>query len=195
MSSQTVANFLKVIATRRTIYKLQPQLPAGVTTKDIQAVVEAIIKDTPTAFNSQVNRAIILTGESHKKVWDAVTNGIDAEAGKLRPASARDEAFGSIIFFTDDKTTEKLQADFPAWAAAFPQFADHSSGAAQITSWDALEVLGLGAHLQHYNPLVRAALPADVPKGWSVHSQLVFGLPAEAAGEKTFIDNKVQIFQ
>ncbi|KAL3234267.1 putative nitroreductase HBN1 [Nakaseomyces bracarensis] len=189
-----VAPYLKTIASRRTIYALKPELPSGVTINDVQSTVQHIIKETPTAFNSQVNRAIILTGETHKKVWDSVSNAIEDPAGKKRPESIRDEAYGSVIFFTDDKTTEKLQADFPAWAAAFPQFADHASGAAQINSWAALEALGLGGHLQHYNGYVKAALPSKIPASWSVHSQLCFGAPGAAPGEKTYIDNDVEIF-
>lgn len=187
------ASLLKAIANRRTIYQLKPELPGSLSIADIQATVQTIIKDTPSGFNSQPNRALILTGETHKKVWSSVTDSIDNEAGKKRPASVRDEAYGSVIFFTDDKTTEKLQADFPAWAAAFPQFADHSSGAVQILSWTALEQLGLGAHLQHYNGYVKAALPDKIPAEWSVVGQLCFGKPDGSAGEKTYITNEVKV--
>lgn len=114
-----VATYLKTLTARRTIYALKPELPGEITINDIQSVVQTIIKETPTAFNSQPNRAVILTGETHKKVWDEVTKAIESPAGQKRPASARDEAFGSVIFFTDDKVTEKLKADFPAYAAAF----------------------------------------------------------------------------
>lgn len=188
------AAYLNAIATRRTIYKLKPELPAGVTIDKVKDVVQAIIKDTPTAFNSQSNRAIILTGETHKQVWDSVVKALPNEDAARRPASVRDEAYGSIIFFTDEKIIEKLKGDFPAWAEAFPKFADHTSGAAQINSWTALETLGLGGHLQHYNPLVKAALPAKIPAEWSVVAQLVFGAPVEGAAEKTYIANEVEIF-
>lgn len=191
--SASVAQYLKLISGRRTLYQLKPELPSGVTLQEIQKYIQTIIKDTPTAFNSQVNRAVILTGQTHKKVWDHVVEGIPVEAGKKRPASVRDEAYGSIIFFTDDVTTKKFQADFARWASAFPQFADHTSGAAQIHSWTLLEGLGLGAHLQHYNPLVKEALGDSVPAEWQVHSQLCFGTPIEGPGEKTFIENEVNI--
>lgn len=188
-------SYLKAISSRRTVYALKPTLPAGVTLQDVQAVVQAIIKDTPTSFNSQVNRAIILTGAEHRRVWDQVVNGIPSESGKKRPTSVRDEAFGSVIFFTDDKTTEQLQAKFPAWASAFPQFADHSSGAAQIHTWTALKQLGIGGHLQHFNGYVKSALPESIPLEWQVHGQLVFGEPAvESLPEKTYIDNPVKVF-
>lgn len=64
--------YLNAIANRRTIYSQAPTLPQNVSIQDIQAVVQSIIKDTPTALNSQENRAIILTGATHKKIWDAV---------------------------------------------------------------------------------------------------------------------------
>lgn len=188
------ATYLKAIASRRTIYNLKPELPTGVTVENVKEVVQAIIKETPTAFNSQSNRAVILTGETHKQVWDAVVKALPNEDTARRPASVRDEAYGSVIFFTDDKIVDKLKTDFPAWAEAFPKFADHTSGAAQINSWTTLESLGLGAHLQHYNPLVKAALPAKIPAEWSVVAQLCFGTPTEAAAAKTYIANEVEIF-
>lgn len=190
----TAANYLKAVASRRTVYALKPELPSSVSINDVQAVVQAIIRDTPTSFNSQVNRAIILTGKAHKDVWNQVVESIPGESGKRRPQSARDEAYGSVIFFTDDVVTEKLQAKFPAFAAAFPQFADHSSGAAQIHSWTALRELGLGAHLQHYNGYVKAALPKDIPATWNIHAQLVFGVAAAEPAEKTFEENPVKIY-
>lgn len=194
-TTSAAASFLKSIATRRTIYALKPELPSNVTLDDVEATVQEVIKHTPTSFNSQVNRAIILTGEAHKKVWDQVVNSIPDDSGKRRPTSARDEAYGSVIFFTDDLVTEKLQAGFPAWAAAFPQFADHSSGAAQIDTWTAFTEMGLGAHLQHYNGYIKAALPADVPTQWSIHAQLVFGVPAAPAGAKEFGKNEVKVYK
>ncbi|GCF00108.1 putative nitroreductase [Zygosaccharomyces mellis] len=190
-----VAPYLKAIASRRTVYALKPQLPSNVTLQDVQSVVEAIIKDTPTAFNSQINRAIILTGAEHKRVWDETVNSVQGDSGKKRPASVRDEAFGTIVFFTDDKTTEELQAKFPVYASIFPQFADHSSGAAQIQTWTALKQLDVGGHLQHYNGYIKAALPKSIPLEWQVHSQLVFGLPAvDELPQKSYIENPVKIF-
>lgn len=187
------APFLKSIATRRTIYALKPELPSALSIADVQKTIQAIIKDTPTAFNSGVNHAVILTGATHKSVWGSVTDAIEAEAGKKRPASVRDEAYGSVIFFTDDKITEGLQEGFPAFASAFPDFAAHANGAAQMFAWTALEEDGLGAHLQHYNGYVKAALAGKVPEHWTVQAQLCFGTPAAPAGEKTFAENPVNI--
>ncbi|KAG0664371.1 putative nitroreductase [Maudiozyma exigua] len=190
----TTNTYLNAIANRRTIYNLTPKLPQNVSIEDIQAVIQAIIKDTPTALNSQENRAIIVTGNTHRKIWDAVIKSIPGENGKKRPISARDEAYGCVIFFTEQNTVKKFQADFPAAADAFPVAASHTTGAAQINSWTALETMGLGCHLQHYNDAVRAALGNLVPESWTVNSQLCFGNVVIPAGEKTFIDNPVKIY-
>lgn len=187
------AQILKSVAARRTIYALKPEFPANFKVADLQAIIQAIVKETPTAFNSQCNRAVILTGATHKSVWDSVTKAIDSPDGQRRPASVRDEAVSSIIFFTDDKVTETLQEQFPAFASAFPSFADHSSGAAQITSWTAVEEAGLGGHLQHYNGYIKAALGDKIPQNWTVQAQLCVGVPAAPAGEKTYVDNPVKI--
>lgn len=67
----------------------------------------------------------------------------------------------------------------------------HSDGAHQISLWTALELEGLGANLQHYNPLIDEKVRAEwkIPADWELKAQLVFGTPKEGSGEpgpKTF---------
>jgi len=60
----------------------------------------------------------------------------------------------------------------------------------QIHTWDALELEGLGANLQHYNflpgfqDLVREQW--QLPESWDLKAQLVFGKPAGPPKEKAF---------
>ena len=192
--SATTANFLHTFSSRRTIYKLKPELPAGVSIYDVQATVQTIIKESPTALNSQCNRAIILTGDIHKKVWDHVTKSMPNDDARKRPQSVRDEAFGSVIFFTDDTVTEKLQAEMPQIADVFPVCASHATGGAQIVTWAALESLGLGVHIQHYNNQIKEVLPSAVPAKWTVVAQLCFGTGIEAPPAKEYDHNPVEIF-
>ena len=55
----------------------------------------------------------------------------------------------------------------------------------------ALAEAGIGASLQHYNPIVDEEVAAtfDVPADWKLRAQLVFGSIEAPAGEKTFIDD------
>ncbi|XBW37369.1 hypothetical protein QEN19_002949 [Hanseniaspora menglaensis] len=189
----TVPTILKAIAARRTIYSLKPELPSGVTIEKVQEITQAILKDTPSAFNSQPNKVVILTGEAHKQVWNQVVEAIPTEDGKRRPQSAADEAFGTIIFLTDDAVTKGLQEGFPAWAAAFPDFAVTSNGGVQISTWTALSQLpGFGAHLQHYN-FLKGFLGDKIGENWTVQAQLVFGSKVAEAGEKSYNDNEIEV--
>lgn len=69
----------------------------------------------------------------------------------------------------------------------------------QFAVWTALEAEGLGANLQHYNPLVDAKVAEQwkLPTTWKLSAQLVFGGRAVAdPGEKAFgpIEEKFKVF-
>lgn len=69
----------------------------------------------------------------------------------------------------------------------------------QFAVWTMLEAEGLGANLQHYNPLVdeRVAEEWKVPATWKLTAQLVFGgKEAADAGPKTFLplEDKLKVF-
>jgi predicted oxidoreductase (fatty acid repression mutant protein) len=83
-----------------------------------------------------------------------------------------------------------MQDKFPLYADKFPAWATHSDGMAQHIAWTALEANGLGANLQHYNPLIDVGVQKtwNVPKDWELTAQLVFGTPTAPAGEKTFTE-------
>ena len=58
----------------------------------------------------------------------------------------------------------------------------------QFAAWTALEAEGLGANLQHYNPLIDAKLVEHwkVPETWTLQAELVIGTPAGANGPKEY---------
>ncbi len=58
----------------------------------------------------------------------------------------------------------------------------------QFAVWTALHAEGVGANLQHYNPLVDAKVAEEwkVPATWKLSAQLVFGGRVAEAGEKTY---------
>ena len=55
-----------------------------------------------------------------------------------------------------------------------------SDGMTQYAIWTALEAEGLGANLQHYNPLIdqKVATEWKVPESWELSAQMVIGEPA-----------------
>ena len=99
--------------------------------------------------------------------------------------------FGTALFYEDQDVVKGLQEQFALYADNFPVWSEHSSAIAQFATWTALAEIGVGASLQHYNPIVDAevAVTFDVPANWKLRAQLVFGSIEAAAGEKTYMDD------
>lgn len=64
--------------------------------------------------------------------------------------------------------------------------------------WTALEQDGLGASLQHYNPLIDEGIRKiwDISPKWELKAQLVFGKPTGQPDEKMFqpLEDRLKIF-
>ena len=186
------SDFASAVANRRTIYALNKNIT--VTDQRIQEIVEFAVKWTPSSFNSQSGRAILLLGKHHQKFWDITRDTLKAmlPEDKFPPTEEKMKgfaaAYGTVLFFEDQDAVKKLQEGFPAYAQAFPGFSEHSSGMLQFIVWTAFEVEGLGASLQHYSPLVDEAVQKEwnVPKSWKLVSQMPFGNPVVPAGPKEF---------
>ncbi|KAK3297075.1 fatty acid repression mutant protein [Chaetomium fimeti] len=202
----TTANadsFLSQIAARRSFYPLNKTLP--IPTTRVQSIIGEALQQVPSSFNSQSNRVVVLLGAEHDKFWDATRDILqaivpegaawEATAGKM--AMFRGAA-GTALFFEDQEVVQGMQAKFATYADRFPIWAGHSSGMLQFAVWTALEAEGLGANLQHYNPLVDAKVAEEwnVPATWKLSAQLVFGGKTSPAGEKTFtpLEDKLKVY-
>ncbi|WP_125583540.1 nitroreductase family protein [Levilactobacillus cerevisiae] len=188
--------FTELAKQRRTIYNLGRNVKQS--PDDITALIEDNIKNGPSSFNNQTTRAIILYGASHDKLWDIVIDRLKQEvpneeafaktAAKVNGFKA---AFGTILYFTETKTVEKFENDFPLYAANFRDWSEQSQGNAQFSVWTSLAENGIGANLQHYNPLiddeVRAAF--NVPASWQLRAQMVFGSIESPADDKGYMDD------
>jgi len=63
-----VADFYKAIEDRRSIYAISSE--AVVSDDRILGIVKHAVKYTPTSFNSQSGRVVILLDEHHTKLWN-----------------------------------------------------------------------------------------------------------------------------
>lgn len=191
MSNQTLA----VLAKRRSQYALGKALPLS--TDAVEALIKQAIRLSPSSFNSQSSRAVILFGAESEKVWSL----IEAELRKIVPAEAfasteaKMKSFaagaGTVLFYEDQDAITALQEQYPLYADAFPGFANHSAGMAQLAVWTALAEAGIGASLQHYSPIADAALAQGfgVPASWKLIAQMPFGSNEAPLSEKSFIDD------
>lgn len=181
-----------VAQTRRSVYALNKTLP--VSKDDINQIVEHALLHTPSAFNSQSTRLVVLHGEEHDKLWEITK----AELAKIVPAEnfaateAKLDMFkagaGTVLFFEDTNVVKGLQDSFPAYADNFPIWADHASAMTQYAIWTTLASENVGANLQHYNPVIDAEVAKtwNIPESWKLRAQLVFGGIVSPAGDKEF---------
>ena len=199
-----VNEFLNLIEQRRTIYALGKNVAQ--TPEYLTDLIQRTIRESPSSFNSQSSRAVILFNSEHEKFWNFVKQELQAyatdEAAAAKTATKMDSfaaGLGTILFFEDMSVVDDLQNRFALYAENFPIWAEHSTAMAQFATWTVLHTEGLGASLQHYNPIVDAQVHAewDIPKNWKLRAQLVFGSIEAAAKEKTYIENneRFKVFQ
>lgn len=178
--------------TRRSVYALNKNLPlpAG----EVAAIIEHAVKHTPSSFNSQSTRVVVLFGAEHEKLWQFAEDALRAvvPAAQFEPTAQKLAMFkaaaGSVLFFEDQDVVKGLQAQFPTYADNFPVWAEHSDAMHQYAVWTTLAAAGIGANLQHYNPLIDAAVAREwnIPASWTLRAELVFGGIAAEAGEKAY---------
>ena len=96
----------------------------------------------------------------------------------------------TILFFEDRSIVEGLQKQFPTYHENFPTWSQHTSAMHQLAIWTMLEDKGLGASLQHYNPLIDEDVRSTwhLPETWQLIAQMPFGTPvAEPGGKELMI--------
>lgn len=188
---------------RRSIYALSNQLP--VSNDEIIKIVEHAILHTPSSFNSQSTRIVILFGDDHRKLWDMTENTLREIVGdeeKFKSTKERVNGFrngaGTVLFFEDQAVVRGMQEAAPLYADNFPIWASQTSAMHQYAIWTALASIDVGANLQHYNPVIdqKVASAWDIDKDWTLNAQLVFGAIEQPAGEKAFkpVEERMKVF-
>lgn len=191
MTNATIESLKK----RRTQYALGRT--SSLSADQIEALVKEAIRLAPSSFNSQSSRAVILFGAASDQFWAMTTEALRAvvPAENFAPTEAKLKSFaaglGTVLFYEDQSVVADLQAKFPLYADNFPVWSEQSGGMAQLAVWTALADAGLGASLQHYNPLADAAAAKafGVPESWKLRAQMPFGSNEAPFGDKAFMDD------
>lgn len=191
------SQFNSLAANRRSIYALGDNLSQ--TPEEIFDLVKQTIKNSPTAFNSQTVRAVVLFGKSSDKVWEIVEDALrkiakspDAFEQTKSKIDSFKAGYGTILYFTDTTIVHQLENDYPSYAANFANWAEQGIGGAQQAVWIALAEQGIGASLQHYNPLIDDAIHQvfNLPADWQLRAEMPFGSIEAPAGEKAQLDDE-----
>jgi len=194
MSSQVISLYKK----RRSQYALGKNVP--ISQAETTELIKQAMREAPSAFNAQSSRALILFGAESQKFWelakDELRKIVPAEAfaateGKLTSFAA---GAGTVLYFVDTDVVKGLQEQFALYADNFPVWAEQSNGMAQFAVWTALADAGIGASLQHYNPLVDEAVRKEwgVHGNWQLRAQMPFGSNETPFGEKSYMEDEAR---
>lgn len=193
------------IKNRRSFYELTDKSP--ISDKKIQEIVEHVLHYAPSPYNSQSARAVILLGEHHRKLWEIAKIELKkiskSEESWKKTEEKVNTSFlaghGTVLFFEDMSVVKGLQEKMPSYSDKFAQWSEHSTAIVQILTWLALENEGLGASLQHYNPLIDKAIQDEwsISEDWRLIAQMPFGVANDKPAEKPKIpiEERVMVFK
>ena len=195
--------FQSLAEARRSIYAINDQLP--VSKEEIVKLVEHAVLHTPSAFNSQSSRLVVLFGEDHEKLWQitedklrAIVNDDTAFESTKQKIDSFKAGAGTVLFYEDQTVVKGLQENFALYADRFPVWSEHTSAMHQYAIWTALASLNIGASLQHYNPIIDEDVDStwNIDPEWNLVAQLVFGGIEQPAGEKECapVDSRLKVF-
>lgn len=196
-------DFLTAVADRRTFYGISKE--AVVSDERIKEIIDLAVKHTPSSFNSQSARVVLLLGNHHDKLWDITKEALrkvvpsDQFSSTEEKINSFKNGYGTVLFFEDNSIIESLQQQFALYKDNFPVWSQQASGMHQFVVWTALEDEGFGASLQHYNELIEADVKKEwsLPDNWKFIAQMPFGKPTSQPDEKQFqpLEERIKVFK
>lgn len=191
------------VKARRSVYSLSRE--STISDGALEELLKKSLLNAPSAYNSQSGRIVLLLGAAHDEFWEATK-------ATLRPLVPSEEAFaktaeklagfknahGTVLFFEDDSVVRSFQERFPLYKENFAIWSGNSTGMLQYLVWTSLAAKGMGASLQHYNPLLDAWVRKrfGLPESWRLTAEMPFGKPTAPAGPKDFlpIEGRFKVF-
>ena len=171
----------ELVKNRRSQYAIGNN--TDLTNEEIAERITQIVRDVPTASNSQTTRIAIVFGEENVKLWDHI---LDVQkdvmpeemwgmmSGVMEGAKG---GVGTVLFFEDLDAVEKM----PTSPARVEVYKQNNNANAQYATWLALTDLGLGGSLQHMNVGYEQGFDKSVkellglPERWEMQAQMPFG--------------------
>ena len=190
-------SFLLQLERRRSVYYLGNcvTLPK----QYISDLVNRAIKLSPSVFNSQSTRVVVLFGNHHCKLWALVkhelskvqtSDALDINLSKIDACFA--SGFGTVLFFEDIEVINQLQQSYPDDSDSMESWSEPANGMAQLSVWAALAAENIGASIQHYNPIIDQGVAQEwnIPSTWKMIAQLPFGTIEKRPEAKSIISDE-----
>ena len=192
-----------VVKDRRSFYTIGKE--SAVSDEEILDIINHAVQFTPSAFNSQSSRVLVLLGVEHNRLW-TITKDIlkaivppESFSATEKKLTSFQNGYGTILFYEDQDTVTELQTKFPLYKENFPIWSLQSSGMLQNNIWMMLEEAGLGANLQHYNPLIDEKVKENwkISESWKLLAQMPFGKPLADPDPKSFLPltDRIKIYK
>ncbi len=177
---------------RRTYYNINKELP--VREDEVIERIQELTELVPDAFNMKSARVVVALGEKQNQLWDAVYDAFEGQVPREKIDSFKAGA-GTVLY--DKNVVESFQKQFAFYADNFPVWANQANGMLQLSIWTGLRELGIGASLQHYNPVINGKVHElfSLPDSYVLLAQMPFGgIAGEPdAKEKEDISKRVKI--
>lgn len=196
------SDFRTALGNRRSYYEIGDKSP--IPDPQIKEIIDFAVDNTPSAFNSQSARIVLLLGGEHKALWEIVREALRkiVPADKFKPTDDKIDSFaagrGTVLFYEDQATVRRYQEQFALYRDAIPGYSENSAGMLQLAVWVMLRDAGLGASLQHYGNLIEKDVAArwNLDAQWRLIAQMPFGAPLSEpdAKDKLPLDITVKMF-
>ena len=186
--------YSKTIESRRSVYEIEKKI--NVAENTLVDLIKHNLKLTPSAYNSQSQRIMLLLGERNDDFWNLVKEELRKIVPENKFSSTETKinnfksGYGTVLFFDDEAITNSLIAKFPSYKKNFLSWSDQQNGMLQINIWNELSSYGIGASLQHYAEVIESVYKEvfEVPDSWKLIAQMPFGNIVESPMEKDKID-------
>lgn len=180
-----------ILRMRRSIYILNDQLP--ISQQVVTDRVKEAISLSPTAFMMQDVHAIVITGDNHHKLWDKTVHDTLQKIVPPEPFKRTEiklqtfsKGAGTILLFRDLAAVEQMKQDYATYANEMDSWSWQDVGIVMVNIWNSLAEAGVGANIQHYNPLIDDEVKAtwNVPADYQLVGQMVYGGIVSRPGDK-----------
>ena len=194
-----MSKLTELVKNRRTQYAIGKN--TELSNEEISEYITNIVREVPTAFNSQTTRVAIVFGEDNVKLWDHILDVQkdvlqgemwDMMSGVMQGAK---NGVGTVLFFEDLDAVETM----PVNGTRGEAYKQNNNANTQYATWLGLTQLGLGGSLQHFNVGYNQGFDQgtkemfDLPESYEMLAQMPFGSIEQEVEAKDHIDTNEQV--
>lgn len=193
---------MDVIEKRRSNYDLENNIELS--KKDLINLLRKIVYYSPSPFNVQSSKLVLLNKKSHNLLWNTVVeeylkknnNGelLDSEKARIKRES---KAYGTILFYKDEQIIEEFKENLDNYEKReLDGWCTEESAMLQMNIWNELRLKNIGAHLVHFDNIdEEISVAFDINKKYKLVAIMVIGSIVQEAAvkpkkdiDKRFID-------